>query len=100
MSGYPGHETLRQLRNGRVVSLDGLLLVMVGDGEVAAGDMYVGARNTVDIYTCKSVDTQRGWVNPEGVGYPFDTYECIKVREADATAQPDYTVPQGLVRVD
>lgn len=93
MNGHPGHETLRQLRGGKVVDLDGLLFVMDGDGEVAPGDTYIGARNTVDIYTCQSVNTEHGWVNPEGIGYPFDTVECIKVREADDGAVSDYTVP-------
>ncbi len=97
MSRHPGHETLRQLRQGKVVDLDGLLFVMDGDGEVAAGDTYIGARNTVDVYTCKSVNTEDGWVNPEGNGYPFDTPECIKVREADEGASPDYTVPTELI---
>lgn len=97
MSGHPGHETLRKLREGEVVDLEGLLFVMDGDGAVAAGDTYIGARNTVDIYTCRSVNAEQGWVNPVGTGYPFDTSECIKVREADAGASADYTVPDEFI---
>lgn len=95
MLRHLGHETLLELKRGKVVDLDGLLFVMVG-GEVAPGDMYIGARNTVDIYTCKSVNADQGWVNPEGNGYSFDTHECIKVREADIGASADYVVPTQL----
>jgi hypothetical protein len=97
MFGYPGHETLRQLREGKVVELDGLLFVM-DEGELAPGDTYIGARNTVDVYVCRRVDTtELDCVFPEGLGYPFDTHECVKVREADPGATADYTVPTNLI---
>ncbi len=92
MSGHDGHETLVALREGKVVDLDGVLLVM-DDGELAPGDTYIGARNTVDVYTCRSINREQGWVNSEGRGYSFDTWECVKVRFATDGATADYVVP-------
>jgi hypothetical protein len=91
----PGYETLRMLRAGKVVELDGLLFSK-DNGDLNIGDTYIGARNTVDVYTCKGFGPGREWVIPEGIGYCFDLQDCVKVRLAYLAITADYVVPQSL----
>jgi hypothetical protein len=81
MSDHPGHETLRVLRSGETVDIQGIMFVMM-DGEIKPGDLYIGARNTVQLLECKRVDNELGCIYPTTWDYPFDLHECIKVREA------------------
>lgn len=96
---HAGHAALDALCKGAIIDLEGMLLRMDGDGTVEPGDIYVGARNTVDVYICDRVDSINGWVFPEGVGYPFNIGECVKVLVLeDAGATADYVVPDDCFR--
>lgn len=80
---HPGHETLDKLRRGEIVNIDGIDLIMDGDGTVLPGDLYIGARNTVRLLTCEAIDEWKGLVWPTTTDYPFNIGECVKVREAE-----------------
>jgi hypothetical protein len=74
------YKNLKALRNGEVVELGGLKFVM-DEGEIGPGDVYIGERNTVNVYVCREVNIELGCVVPMGIGYPFDIGECVKVKE-------------------
>lgn len=79
-----------RLRRGEVIEIDGLRLVMDGDGEVNEGDLYVAERNQgPKLLTCKKHirDDPRGgysgwFVVPVELAYCYDTHECVRVKEA------------------
>lgn len=74
------YSSLRKLRAGEVLDLDGILLKM-DEGEIRAGDLYIAERNTgPKLLTAKKVD--RGWIEPTTIDYSFDLHECVKVCEA------------------
>jgi len=73
------YATVKVLREGGVVDLDGLFLVRA-PGDIAPGDMYVAERNTgPHLLTAKYL--KMGAVFPTTQHYPFDTTECVKVAE-------------------
>lgn len=78
-------ETVRRLRDGEVIELEGLKFRMSGDGEVNEGDLYIAGRNTgPHLMTCKRVDKKIGCIYSTVVhDYPFDIHECVKVEEAE-----------------
>lgn len=49
---------------------------------IEPGDLYLAGRNTgIKFLTCAKVDS-RHWINStDPYGYPYDTWECKKVRE-------------------
>lgn len=54
-------------------------------GSVEPGDFYVAMRNGLpNLFEAKSVHDRSaingGYVVPVGPGYPFDSWECVKVR--------------------
>ncbi len=85
-------ETLARLRAGEVIDYEGISLMM-DDGDLQPGDLYIGARNSVRLGIClrvgghptdPSFDGERGpyvWSNPPWDVYPFNRSECCKVRE-------------------
>lgn len=88
MSPHPGHATLRALRSGDIVDLDGSgVLVRIVPGDLAPGDDYVGARNTVNLLTVDRIVSEDNWVGgyviPVETAYPFDLTECVKVEIVD-----------------
>lgn len=89
---YPGYETLRRLRNGEVVEVQGLRLKMTEGKDhgslLMPGDLYIGARNTVRLLTVEQVDLDNGWVSPTTVDYPFDLGECVGVEEPPEDSMP------------
>ena len=73
------YATIGALRAGQIVDLDGLLLV-ADKGEIAPGDLYVAERNSgPHLLTASFLDI--GAVFPTTTAYPFDSGECVKVRE-------------------
>jgi hypothetical protein len=77
--------TLRALRAGRVIDLDGLLLVIDGDGEeINPGDLYVGERN-VGPQLLSADCIKIGAVFPTTNTYPYDLGECVRVRDRPLT---------------
>lgn len=83
MSNY---DTIRALREGKTVEVEGVFVKMDGDGEVKAGDSYVAERNTgPKLLLAKTIDP-RGWIRSTCDAYPFDIGECVKVCEADPPA--------------
>ena len=75
------YATIRALRNGEVIDLDGLRLRQ-RPGEIGAGDLYVAERNTgPDLLTCARVASE-GFVIATTVAYPYDLGECVLVEEA------------------
>lgn len=84
------YRTLKALRRGEVVDLDGIRLVMDGDGKVRQpGDLYIAERNTgpkllvVKSVTMAPCDCCVAWVNPTTTDYNFDGPECVRVRETE-----------------
>lgn len=76
---YP---TLKTLKRGEVVDLDGIKLKM-DEGEIQPGDLYVGERNTgPHLLTAREVNREFGCIFPTCDAYPYDINECVKVREA------------------
>ena len=74
--------------NGRVTASDYVdaakdLGVVIDDGPIQPGDLYLAGRNTgIHFLTCESVDP-RSWIaSTEKFGYSYDTWECRKVVEA------------------
>lgn len=77
--------TIAALRNGEVVDLEGLKLIIDGDGYgIGHGDIYVAERNSgPKLLTCERHDHTNGWIVPRENDYPYDTWECVKVKEGD-----------------
>jgi hypothetical protein len=79
--------TIRALRRGEVIDLEGIELKM-DDGEIQSGDLYVGEGNVgPKLLTAKKIvmlDDGLGidFVVPTCNAYWYDGYECVKVREA------------------
>lgn len=85
------YKSIRALRRGETVEIDGLHLAIDGDGEVQAGDLYIAERNTgPQLLTAKRIDNVHNeivwggpWVLPTTFAYAYDLDECVKVKEAD-----------------
>lgn len=90
------HETIKALRSGETIELEGVAFV-ADDGPIRKGDWYIAERNTgPKLLTAHSfvrylgaggteeVPTSEGssWIINEEKEYPYDTHECVKVREA------------------
>ena len=81
------YRTLTALRRGEVIDIEGLKLEM-DEGEIKAGDLYIGERNTGPHFlTAKEVVmTDDGccisYIHATTPDYSYDGYECVKVREA------------------
>lgn len=79
LNDHASYWVLRALRDGQTVEVEGIPVRRVGESEdLSPGDLYVGARNTANLLTVKSVG-HLGCVWPEEPKYPFDLGECIKV---------------------
>lgn len=76
------YRSLTALRQGKVLDLDGILLVKA-DGEIEPGDLYIAERNTgPNLLEAQRIDTENGYIVPTSRDYPFDLSECVKVKEA------------------
>lgn len=90
------HDTIRALRAGHEVELEGVAFA-AADGPICAGDWYIAERNTgPKLLTAHSFIRYLGqgesepvansehssWILSEEKAYPYDTHECVKVREA------------------
>ena len=81
-------KTVRALRRGEVIDLEGIKLKMVvgSDGqeeEIKLGDLYIAERFTgPKLLTAKKIMTEHGFIVPTCDAYPYDTPECVKVCEA------------------
>ena len=74
---YP---TLRALRNGETVEVDGCLVRASESQELVRGVMYVGERNTAPRLGFVRYVDERGWVASEDQFiYPYDVPECVVV---------------------
>lgn len=77
------HVLRQKLKDGEVVTIDGLDLQIDGDGSVQPGDLYVAGRNTgPHLLEAKRVNTELGVIYPTTTEYPFNIGECVKVTEA------------------
>lgn len=88
---------MQALKSGEVIDLEGIRLVR-DDGSIGPGDLYVAGRNgDPQLLTCREIlymqndgslgpipdtGTVFGYVYPVDIAYPFNEYECLKVREA------------------
>jgi len=74
------YTTIRALRNGEIIDLDGLAL-QFRPGDLESGDLYVAERNTgPELLTCSRVAPE-GYVLATTNAYPYDTGECVRVEE-------------------
>ena len=84
MSEYP---TLRKLRAGEIIDIEGIKLKMV-DGEIEAGDLYVAERNMPpQLLTAREIVMAAcgcciSYIHSTCTAYSFDGGECVKVCEA------------------
>ena len=77
------YKTLRALRRGEMVTVDGTDYIMLGDGEVKAGDTYIAERNTGPVLL-QAEAIRDGWIRPTTMEYSYDVGECVKVIRAIA----------------
>lgn len=76
------YATLRRLRRGEVVDLDGIQVNM-DEGGIKSGDLYVAERNTgPKLLIAREVCEDIGCIFPTTCDYVFDLHECVKVCEA------------------
>ena len=76
-----GYAALDALHRGETVEVDGVQ-VRMDLGEIKPGDFYVGERSTgPHLLIARKIDTDMGCIFPEGIGYPYNLYECVKVCE-------------------
>lgn len=96
------------LRDGQTVTIDGHDYVMDSDGLPRQhGDTYIAERNTgpklltVKDFTVyfgygannprtpkwRDLDGPPSWINPVERAYPYDFYECVKVRRVTNPTQ-------------
>lgn len=90
------HETIHALRKGATVEIEGVPFV-ADEGPILKGDWYIAERNTgPKLLTAHSFQSYLGngestevpssegssWIISEERAYPYDTHECVKVREA------------------
>lgn len=96
-------ETIKRLRAGETVELEGLRFQM-DPTPFQAGDLYIGQRNTgpqlmtAKFFAFDRTDGEQGmihadqacvggeecaWVYPVELGYPYNLGETVKVREAE-----------------
>lgn len=77
------YKTLRALRRGEVVTIDGQQYKMTEGKptgiDLEPGDLYFAERNTQQIFHVQSVNMEGQWVNPVEMGYPFDLGECVGI---------------------
>lgn len=74
------YRTLKALRAGETVEVEGFLLRMATGGEVSVGDFYVAERNTGPKFLIANKVHPEGWVEPESpVAYSYDLWECCRV---------------------
>jgi hypothetical protein len=73
------YKTIRALREGRSVEVEGLIVCMVA-GDIEPGDTYVGERNVGPrLLTAETINKEGGWINPKELAYNYDIGECVKV---------------------
>lgn len=90
------YNTIRALRQGQVIDLEGLRLRMDVDEKgdekpIQDGDLYIAERNTgPQLLTARKVvlpgEGERGsgnFIIATTTAYPYDIPECVKVVEAD-----------------
>lgn len=78
MRNYP---SVRALENGHVLDLGGIFVIRVENPHIEPGDLYVAERNTGPHFlTCRELGDN--CIHPTSIDYSFDTWECVKVREA------------------
>lgn len=76
------YNALKALRRGEALDVEGVLVKMT-EGVIQPGDFYVGERNTgPKLLIAKEIHEEWGIIYPEGIGYPFDIGECVRVEEA------------------
>lgn len=86
------YDTIRALRQGKTIQMEGLTFKMATDAsgaeeEIKPGDFYVAERNTGPyLLTAREIvgpgeakGGHGGWVVPVENVYCFDTPECVKV---------------------
>lgn len=86
------YKTIRALRDGQVIDLEGLKFKMDVDVEahekkIVLGDLYIAERNTGPqlLTALKVVEEESlcgGYIIPTTIHYPYDLSECVKVVEA------------------
>lgn len=75
--------------SGRVTEQDYLnaakeIGVEIINEPIQPGDLYLAGRNvSVQLYTCKLVDPRSWIVSTDPIAYPYNTWECKKVREIE-----------------
>lgn len=81
------YRTIKALRAGEVIDLDGIKLIMDA-GEIKPGDLYIAERNTgPKLLTAREIVMLEcgccvDYIHPTSPDYSFNGYECVKVREA------------------
>jgi hypothetical protein len=80
------YKTLKALRRGEVVDLDGIKFKMI-PGEIKVGDLCIAERNTgPHLLEAATIDNEHGIIHPKQpqngpLYYPYDSGEWVKVEE-------------------
>ena len=81
---HPGLSVLRRLHDGETIEVENTgIFVKKIPGELAPGDDYVGAFNTVNLLSVDRIDPEHHWVFPRETGYAFNLGDCVKVEIVD-----------------
>lgn len=91
------YATLRALRSGQTVALEGCVFKAADSVPLSPGDWYVAERNTgPHLLTVLEVADRPGQgyvLNREG-RYPFDISECVRVVEVDVPIEQANFLPK------
>jgi len=72
----------RKLLRGETVDFEGIRLEM-DEGPISSGDLYVAERNTgPKLLTALRISEELGCVFPTTPDYPYNIWECVKVKES------------------
>lgn len=103
------YRTIRALREGKVIELEGLRFMMARDAngeeaEIQPGDLYIAERNTgPQLLIAKQIvrpeDGSLAYVIAAEVAYPYDLRECVKIAEMPDGAARQRNPDEGEERV-
>lgn len=81
------HRSINKLKEGETLEVEGIIFVKE-EGEISVGDWYIAERNQgPKLLTCRKIvdpslegGTGGKFVVPVENAYPYDLWECVKVK--------------------
>lgn len=99
------YRALKALREGKAVSIKGVLFKATEEEEIKPGDIYIAERNTGPrLLTAKRIvgpgegpDGFGGWIDAkEFPAYNYDIWECVRVRRLTPDEEQEYRHSENL----